>query len=91
MFERLLDESLLSIPRTRAPVQQGNLLLAEALLQALLQQPLEQVVKAIPPLALVQGHQKEVRALQLLQGGLHLLVRGITPHDRSTQPGAELL
>ena len=74
MADRLLDKTLPGIPRPRSPVQGGQLFLATVCLQALLQQPLEQVVKAIPPLALVEGDQKEVRALQPVQGGLHLFV-----------------
>ena len=63
MPDRLLDQSLRRIPRTRTPVQHGKLLGAAVLLQALLQQRLEQVVEAIPPLVLVKGDKQRVRAL----------------------------
>ena len=74
VLNRLLDKTLLGIPRARSSVQGGQLFLATVGLQALQQQPLEQAVKAIPPLALIEGDQKEVRALQPVQGGLHLFL-----------------
>ena len=91
MLDRLINQSLIRIPGTRSCMEHGNFIFATVCLQLPLQQLLEQVVKAIPPVAPVQGHKKGIRAIQLLQGGLHLRVRGITPHNRSTQPGAELL
>src|SRR5215471_3458150 len=91
MLDRLLDQSLSGIPSTRSPVERGKLLRTDARLQALLQQLLEQVMKAIPPLALVECDNECVRALQPVQGSLCLLVRGITAEDRCTQLSAELL
>ena len=91
VLDRLLDQALPGIPGARSPVQRGQLLSADACLQALLQQLLEQMVKAIPPLALIEGDKKEVRVLHPVQACLHLLVRGITPHDHCTQLGAKLV
>ena len=72
-------------------MQRGNLLRTDTLQQVLLQQLLEQMMNAIPPLAIIEGDKKEVRALQPVQGGLHLSVRVITLEDRCTQLGAELV
>ena len=91
VLDRLLDQSLPGIPRARSPVQRRKLLCAAMRLQALLQQPLKQVVKAIPSMALVEGNQKQVRVHQPVQSGLYLLARVIISHDHDTQLGAELL
>ena len=72
VLDRLLDQSLAGIPRARSPVQRGQLLCADTRLQALLQQALEQGMKAIPSLVLVEGDKEHVRALYPVQGRLHL-------------------
>ena len=45
----------------------------------------------IPPLARIEGDQKEIRAFQPVQSGLHLFVREIASHDLGTQFCAELI
>ena len=90
MTDRLLNEIVPRIPCARAPVQSGQFFLAIVCLRTLLQQILEQVMKAIPPLARIEGDQKEIRALQPVQSGLHLFVRDIASHDLGTQFCAEL-
>ena len=74
MADRLLDKLVVDIPYARAPVQGGQFFLATVGLQTLLQQLLEQVMVAIPPLAFVEGDQKEVCLLQPVKGGLSLFV-----------------
>ena len=91
MLDRLLDQPLCGIPRACSLVERSDILFADVRLQVLLQQPLEQVVKAIPPLARVEGDNEHIHALQPVQGCPYVIVKGISANDRCTQLGAELL
>src|SRR5215831_1419489 len=91
MAQCLLDQSLSAIPSAGSTVQLSQVLAATALVQELLQQALEEMVQPIPAPALVQRYQKDVHALQPVQGGLHLLTGGTTPHERDTPLHREFL
>ncbi len=72
VLDRLLDQPLRGIPRARSPMQRGKILCADTRLQALLQQALEQGMKAIPSLSLIEGDNEHIRVLYPVQDGLHV-------------------